>query len=159
MNYKEIQSLIETVSSSQLHEVEIEWEGFRIIMKKENSFSKKEGFQLIHNNQDPVVQNKENVIDAPVETQQNSVQFENTIQEGTIISSPMVGTFYGAPDPNSPPFVQVGDRVKKGDILCIIEAMKLMNEIDSDMEGEVVEIFVENEQFVEYGQPLFRICS
>jgi len=73
------------------------------------------------------------------------------------ITSPMVGTFYRAPDPASPAFVEIGEEVKKGQTLCIIEAMKLMNEIESDMDGMVAEIFVENGKPVEYGQRLFSI--
>lgn len=74
-----------------------------------------------------------------------------------VVMSPIVGTFYRAPSPASSPFVQVGDRIQLGTILCIVEAMKLMNEIPSDAAGEVVNIFVENGQPVEYGQPLFGI--
>ncbi|NLG53003.1 MAG: acetyl-CoA carboxylase biotin carboxyl carrier protein [Clostridiales bacterium] len=74
-----------------------------------------------------------------------------------VVASPMVGVYYAAPAPDKEPFVRVGDRVSKGDVLCIIEAMKLMNEITSDRDGEIVEICVENGQIVEYDQPLFRI--
>ena len=74
-----------------------------------------------------------------------------------MITSPMVGTFYRAPDPASPPFVDIGDVVKKGQTLCIIEAMKLMNEIEADVDGTVVEIYGENAEPVEYGQKLFAI--
>ena len=71
--------------------------------------------------------------------------------------SPMVGTFYAQPSPDKPPFVKVGDRVKKGQTICIIEAMKLMNDIESEHEGEVVKILTKNEDMVEFGQPLFLI--
>ena len=74
-----------------------------------------------------------------------------------LITSPMVGTFYRAPDPTSAPFVDIGDTVKKGQTLCIIEAMKLMNEIESEFDGKLLEILVKNAEHVEYGQPLFRI--
>jgi acetyl-CoA carboxylase biotin carboxyl carrier protein len=70
-----------------------------------------------------------------------------------------VGTFYRAADPNTPPFVSVGDRVTVGQVLCIIEAMKLMNEIESDVDGVVVEILAQNGQPVQFGQPLFRVRS
>jgi acetyl-CoA carboxylase biotin carboxyl carrier protein len=73
------------------------------------------------------------------------------------VTSPMVGTFYRASNPNAPPFVQAGDNVKKGQVLCIIEAMKLMNEIESEVSGEIVDIPVSNGQPVEYGEVLFRI--
>ena len=73
------------------------------------------------------------------------------------VRSPMVGTFYRSPDPNSPPFVNVGDRVRIGQVLCIIEAMKLMNEIEAEVAGEIVAIHVENGQPVQFGDPLFSI--
>lgn len=78
-------------------------------------------------------------------------------EKGTIVKSPIVGTFYEAPAPDKPPFVTVGSRVKKGDILFVIESMKLMNEIQSDLDGEVIEILVDNGQGVEYGQPILII--
>ena len=74
-----------------------------------------------------------------------------------VLKSPIVGTFYGAPSPDSDPYVQIGSRVKKGQVLCIIEAMKLMNEIESDVDGEIVEIHPRNAQPVEFGEPLFGI--
>ncbi|XOQ47775.1 MAG: acetyl-CoA carboxylase biotin carboxyl carrier protein [Eubacteriales bacterium] len=77
--------------------------------------------------------------------------------EGTEIKSPMVGVFYSAPSPDSEPYVQVGSKVKKGDTLCIIEAMKLLNEITADRDGEITEICAAAGQVVEYGQTLFRI--
>ena len=78
-------------------------------------------------------------------------------KEGTLVLSPTVGVFYASPSPDARPFVEVGDQVKKGDTLCIIEAMKLMNEIPSEVDGTVAEICVGNGQVVEYNQPLFRI--
>jgi acetyl-CoA carboxylase biotin carboxyl carrier protein len=75
------------------------------------------------------------------------------------IKSPMVGTFYLAPAPDAPPYVDVGSRIKKGDTLCIIEAMKLMNELESEVNGTVVEVLVDNGEPVEYGQVLFRVDS
>jgi acetyl-CoA carboxylase biotin carboxyl carrier protein len=77
--------------------------------------------------------------------------------DGTVLKSPIVGTFYRSPDPNAGPFVSVGDRVKVGQVLCIIEAMKLMNEIEAEMAGEVVKVHPENGQPVQYGDPLFTI--
>ncbi len=77
--------------------------------------------------------------------------------ELAVVKSPIVGTFYRAPEPNAPPFVQVGDQVRKGQTLCIIEAMKMMNNIDSEHEGTVVRIYVENGQPVQFGERLFAI--
>jgi acetyl-CoA carboxylase biotin carboxyl carrier protein len=78
---------------------------------------------------------------------------------GHLVTSPLVGTFYRAPSPDSPPFVEVGARVKKGQVLCIVEAMKIMNEIESDVEGTVAEIYVQNATPVEFGEKLFRVES
>ena len=80
-----------------------------------------------------------------------------TQQEGTLVLSPTVGVFYASPSPDARPFVEVGDQVKKGDTLCIIEAMKLMNKIPAEVDGTIAEICVGNGQVVEYNQPLFRI--
>ena len=74
-----------------------------------------------------------------------------------MVSSPIVGTFYTAPSPDADAFVRVGDRVRKGQVLCIVEAMKLMNEIESDLDGVVAEIYPKNAQPVEYGEPLFGL--
>ena len=76
---------------------------------------------------------------------------------GHVLTSPIVGTYYRSPNPQSPAFVEVGDKVTKGQVLCIIEAMKLMNEIESDVSGEIVRVLIENGQPVEYGQGLFAI--
>ena len=82
---------------------------------------------------------------------------ENKSKKGKIMTSPMVGTFYLKPSPNAEPYVKVGQNVKKGDVLCIIEAMKLMNEIESEYDGIIEEILVKDAECVEYGKPLFRI--
>jgi acetyl-CoA carboxylase biotin carboxyl carrier protein len=76
---------------------------------------------------------------------------------GTLITSPFVGTFYRAPSPEAPPFADAGQTVRKGQVVCIVEAMKLMNEIESEFDGKILEILVKNAEHVEYGQPLFRI--
>ena len=90
-------------------------------------------------------------------TETSSVSEEITEQSGNIVKSPIVGTFYAAPGSDKPSFVKIGDKVKEGDILCIVEAMKIMNEIPSPYTGEIAEIYVSNEELVEYGQSLFRI--
>jgi acetyl-CoA carboxylase biotin carboxyl carrier protein len=152
MDYKAIQELIKTVSDSKLTLVELETEGLKIKLEK--------------NNNEVVVDRLPQVVrTVSVEEQSfpviEPVKIEEKVQEvkkvGTVITSPIVGTFYASPGPDSKIFVEVGSKVKKGDVLCIIEAMKLMNEIESEVDGEVAEILVNNEQMVEYGQPLFRI--
>ena len=82
---------------------------------------------------------------------------QEAAHKGKALTSPMVGTFYLKPSPNAKPYVEVGKQVKKGDVLCIIEAMKLMNEIESDVDGEIVEICYNDEDLVEYGSVLFKI--
>lgn len=86
-----------------------------------------------------------------------STEEELPSYSGQLVTSPIVGTFYAAPAPDKPPYVQVGSKVKKGDVLFIIESMKLMNEVTSDYDGTVAEILVENAEGVEYGQPVLRI--
>ena len=97
-----------------------------------------------------------NTVETAVSAQQEP---EQIVEEkgGNVVKSPLVGTFYAAPSEDAQPFVKVGDTVKKGQTLAIVEAMKLMNEIESEFDGVVTEILVENEDNVEYGQPLFRI--
>ena len=98
-----------------------------------------------------------------VQEVEKKVEIANTEQEtknqaeGKIVTSPMVGTFYLKPSPNAKPYVEIGKQVKKGDVLCIIEAMKLMNEIECEEEGTIAEILVKDGEPVEYGKPLFRI--
>ena len=87
-----------------------------------------------------------------------NISSENINQEsGKIIKAPLIGVYYSAPSPDSEPFVEVGKKITKGTVLCIIEAMKVMNDIESEIDGEIAEIFVNNAQYVEFGQPLFRI--
>ena len=88
------------------------------------------------------------------EAEETNVDFNRTRE----IKSPMVGVFYAAPSPDAKPFVEVGSKVKKGDIVCIVEAMKLMNEITAEFDGEVVDVCVHNGDVVEYGQTLFKLC-
>ena len=97
-----------------------------------------------------------NTVETAVSVQQEPEQIAEE-KGGNVVKSPLVGTFYAAPSEDAQPFVKVGDTVKKGQTLAIVEAMKLMNEIESEFDGVVTEILVENEDNVEYGQPLFRI--
>ncbi|HQD49547.1 MAG TPA: acetyl-CoA carboxylase biotin carboxyl carrier protein [Defluviitaleaceae bacterium] len=151
MDYKEIEHLMKVMNESQLTELEIEKEGFVLKIKKE-----KEIVPIASRIETPI-------IERPVEIQNQistDIKVEKEVsgeKEGIIVYSPIVGTFYSAPAPGAEPFVKVGDKVKKGDVLCIIEAMKIMNEIEAESDGEIVEIFVKNEEMVEYNQPLFRI--
>ena len=94
---------------------------------------------------------------APGPSTAGAAPAEAEASDVTIVKSPIVGTFYRSPDPNSPPFVDVGDRVRVGQVLCIIEAMKLMNEIEAEVAGEVVKVHRDSGQPVQYGEPLFTV--
>ena len=136
MEYEQIKKIIEDMSNSKLTSIDIEFpEGTKISMKKDVNVE-------ITNTTNEVKQE---------ETQSKS---ENN---GKIVTSPMVGTFYLKPEPNAQNYVEKGSIVKKGTILCIIEAMKLMNEIESEYEGTIEEIYVQNGEAVDYGKPLFKI--
>lgn len=152
MDYKAIQELIKTVSDSKLTLVELETEGIKIKLER------KENQVLIERM--PEVVKPAAAEQKLLEVKEEAVatdRIQEVKKEGTVVASPIVGTFYGSPGPDAKPFVSIGSKVKKGDVLCIIEAMKLMNEIVSEVDGEIVEILAGNEQMVEYGQPLFRI--
>lgn len=147
MEYEKIKQLMEDMGNSKLTEIAIDFlDGTKISMKKEE----KQVITVTENLPIEKVSTKEV---EKVETNETKPKGK----EGNIVKSPMVGTFYIKPSPNSEPYVQVGQKVKKGDVLCIIEAMKLMNEIESEWEGEVKEILVKDGETVEYGKPLFRI--
>ena len=101
------------------------------------------------------------VIQKSEQLNENEKQIEvaekEELQDEEIVKSPMVGTFYSKPSPNANSYVEIGQKVKKGDVLCIVEAMKLMNEIESEFDGEIKEILVQDGETVEYGKPLFKI--
>ena len=150
MDYNEIKKLMDDMGNSKLSEIEIEFpDGIKISMKKCLPSSK------------PVVKEDSSVaIKEPVEAPVIQKQAElPTVQkeEGKFIKSPMIGTFYSKITPTDEPYVKVGSKVEKGNIVCIIEAMKLMNEIESELDGEILEILCQDGDMVEYGQPLFRL--
>ena len=154
MEFENLLTLIKTVSDSELTEFSYEENGSSIHLKK-----KKETVVVAGNVSDAPVMGLEDtrVAGNTVRKEPDIVQQKSDEPEGQIVKSPLVGTFYAAPSEDAEPFVSVGDQVKKGQTLAIVEAMKLMNEIESEYEGTVTEILVENGQMVEYGQPLFRI--
>lgn len=147
MEYEKIKQLMEDMGNSKLTSIDIDFpDGTKISMKKEEK-------QVVVEN----VSTKQSVNVEKVQTTQKIEEKVETVEDGNVVKSPMVGTFYSKPSPDSDSYVKVGQRVKKGDVLCIIEAMKLMNEIESEFDGEVVEILVKDEDTVEYGKPLFVI--
>lgn len=155
MDCKTIQELIKAVSESPLTTFEYEQNGTKLVMKKENTIVS--GNNAVVYSQ-PVVETVAPV-SVPVAEPVKEVVAETKTEvvDGQKVIAPMVGTFYASSAPDKPAYVKVGDKVKKGQVLCIIEAMKLMNEIESTVDGEVVEILVNNEDMVEYGQELFVI--
>ena len=154
MEFENLLTLIKTVSDSELTDFDYEENGTRIRLKK-----KKETVVVSGASSNVPVMGLENIqtVENAAAVNTANTQADNSEPEGMIVKSPLVGTFYVAPAEDADPFVSVGDPVKKGQTLAIVEAMKLMNEIESDFDGKVAEIYVENGQAVEYGQPLFRI--
>ena len=155
MEFENLLTLIKTVSDSELTDFDYEENGTRIRLKK-----KKETVVVSGASSNVPVMGLENIqtVENAAAVNTANAQADNSEPEGMIVKSPLVGTFYAAPAEDADPFVSVGDPVKKGQTLAIVEAMKLMNEIESDFDGKVAEIYVENGQAVEYGQPLFRIA-
>lgn len=146
MEVKELVELINAVSNSSLSEFSFEEGNLKLVLKAERN----EGNQVVKTS--PIIQTV-----APIETITSHVVEQATEKSGYQVTSPLVGTFYTAPSPDAEPFVQVGDTVKKGQTLAIIEAMKLMNEIEAEQDGVITDILAQNESIVEYGQPLFII--
>ena len=147
MEYEKIKQLIDDMGNSKLTSLEIDFpDGTKISMKKEEKTVLLEATDRTVTK----ISNEKNVTEEVVNS-------DKKVEEGNIIKSPMVGTFYAKPSPDSEPYVEVGKNVKKGDVVCIIEAMKLMNEIESEFDGEIAEILVKDGEPVEYGKPLFRV--
>ena len=161
MDYKSIQELIKTMSESNLTTLEIESDDLKIKLGKEqiiktNGVINKDieinGVEEIQRDNNEVAIEIAPKTEPKIEVEGKSVE-ENLY----IVKSPIVGTFYESSTPGSEAFVKVGSKISIGDTLCIVEAMKLMNDIASDVDGEIVEILVENEEMVEYGQELFKV--
>ena len=145
--FRLIEEMLALMESRGLVELEMEHQGLRIRLKKASS--------------NPAPQLVEYVagIPQPVAPQAHATPAQPAAEEGhrVIIKSPMVGTFYRAPAPDAPPFAEVGQDIESGQVVCIIEAMKLMNEIKAEVDGRVVDILVESGSPVEFGQPLFAV--
>ena len=169
MNQKEIQDLIKFVSKSGVTEVEIEEKDFKITIKSETKQSKEE--KTVYVQQQPMVQQMpQQQAPAPQPQPVQTPAAPATAGDGNeqpasggsddnyiTVKSPMIGTFYRSSSPDKPVFVEVGDNVKKGDTVCIIEAMKLFNEIESEVSGKIVKVLVDDATPVEYDQPLFLV--
>lgn len=147
MEYEKIKQLMEDMGNSKLTTLDIDFpDGTKISMKKEEK-------QVIVEK----LPTKEGKKAEKLEVNEVKQEDKENISIGNVVKSPMVGTFYAKPSPDSEAFVTVGQKVKKGEVLCIIEAMKLMNEIESEFDGEITQILVKDEETVEYGKPLFVI--
>jgi len=138
LSFEQIKELIELVAKHRLHGLELERSGFKLSISGES------------------------VAPAPTRTVAEAAPAAAATSgaapvDSHVIKSPIVGTFYASPSPDAEPFVRVGDRVRVGQVMCIVEAMKLMNEIESDVAGTVLTIYPRNAQPVEYGEPLFAI--
>ena len=151
MNINDIKELMLTIDKTSIQNVEIENNKFKIKVSKNTIVVNTESKELITTKEE-----SESIAPSPKQVQVEDVTIED--DENTyIVKSPIVGAFYGSPSPDAPAFISVGDKVDINQTLCIIEAMKIMNEIQSEVSGEVVEILVDNEDIVEYGQPLMKI--
>ncbi|OPF51479.1 acetyl-CoA carboxylase, biotin carboxyl carrier protein [Clostridium baratii] len=164
MNINEIKELIELINSSDLAYFEYECEDSRIKMDKSLTRGLVQDKEVIKEEATKKIPSIENTKKEIIkeETIREEVKCDNKeekedLENVTIITSPMVGTFYGAPSPDSYSFVSIGEKVNAGSVLCIIEAMKLMNEIESEVNGTVVDILIKDGEMVEYGTPLFKI--
>jgi len=177
MDLNEIQSLIKFVSKSGANEVELETKDFKITIKTDGPKKRGRGQgeeqqQTVIHTQMPMasmppmgqpMQQQAPQQSAPQQTQQEAPSNQNNGDSGEddskyiTIKSPMIGTFYRAPSPDKPQFVKVGDSVSNDDVVCIIEAMKLFNEIESEVSGKIVKVLVDDSTPVEYDQPLFLV--
>ncbi|HMK61544.1 MAG TPA: acetyl-CoA carboxylase biotin carboxyl carrier protein [Dissulfurispiraceae bacterium] len=142
MENEDLKGLIELLKDTDITELQVEKDGVKIKIKRDKYFGHLEV-------QQPMV----------VERKTPAAESATAVEKGSLltITSPIVGTFYRAPSPDAASFVDIGTKVKKGQVLCVIEAMKLMNEIESEVDGVIASILVDNSHPVEYGEPLFLI--
>lgn len=141
MELEDLKQLISLLKETDITELQVEKDGTKVKIRRQTLFSPIEVMTKIPS----------------LSAGKPGEEAEEDIQRLVTVTSPIVGTFYRSPSPESPTFVDIGTKLKKGQVLCIIEAMKLMNEIESEIDGVVTRILVENGQPVEYGEPLFLI--
>ncbi len=162
MNIKEIQKLIKFVSKSKAKEVSLELKDFKITIKTGDEVEKAQKIPVIPSQNQPIIINKDDLV---IEKQGDATEKkiipskgEDNLDEKLItVKSPIIGTFYRRPAPDKEPFVEIGANITEGDVLCVIEAMKLFNEIESEVSGKIVKVLVEDSSPVEFEQPLFLI--
>ena len=153
MNMKEIKEMLQLMVEHDLAEFEVEKDGLKIKLKKMQSG------RIVAETYAPMMSAPHSASTASLSAPSLAakVPAQETSADVITVRSPMVGTFYASPAPDQPPYLTVGGRVKEGDVLCIIEAMKLMNEIKSEWSGEVIELMVKNGQPIEFDQPLCKL--
>ena len=157
LDYNQIKELIKEIDSSSLRVFELENSDIKLkLSKNEENSSSKENVINTTSSENSTVFTKE----AKISTEETLSENEELIDENlNIVKSPLVGTYYSSSTPGGAPYVEVGSKVKKGDVLCIVEAMKIMNEITSEVDGEIVEVLRTDEEIVEFGMELFKIRS
>lgn len=158
MKIKEIRDLIDFISQSELNEVNIETTDFKISVKKSPDISVNSGEMIVTppnaQTNAPVASTISETVEIKTDSAEEKAEPAKNLKE---VKSPMIGTFYTAANPESPSFVEPGDRIKPGQTICIIEAMKLFNEIEAEISGTIVKILVDNATPVEFDQPLFLV--
>lgn len=167
LKVQEIRELIRLVDQSNIDEFKYESDGIKLSMKKNQATQMQVVDTPVQIKQDSIaaknVQQEERPTTAELKAQLIEEKMDETKEKVVVdenlhkIISPMVGTFYSTPSPDAEPYVKVGTKVKSDSVVCIVEAMKLFNEIEADIDGEIVEVLVQNGQLVEFGQPLFLV--
>ncbi|MHB1629817.1 MAG: acetyl-CoA carboxylase biotin carboxyl carrier protein [Bacilli bacterium] len=159
LKVSDIREFIRLVNETNIHELHIETDELKLLIKKADApHAVADGAraQAAGESSAPVAAPAA-VHGAAAQTAEDTDAAAPADSSGAVVKSPMVGTFYRAPAPTAPAYVEVGAKVTEKTVVCIVEAMKLMNEIEADVRGEIVEVLAENGQLVEYGQPLFRV--
>lgn len=154
MDIKKVRALLKVVEDNDIAEIEVEQDGLRIMIKKTNA--------PVYSAASVPAARAPIVAAVPAASASPELAAGGGAEEdpgGTILRSPIVGTFYTAPSPDDDDFAKIGDVVSEGQVVCIIEAMKIMNEIESEFSGKILKVLVENAQPVEYDQPLFLIAT
>ncbi len=163
MEYKQIQELIKAINKSNISELSIEEGEFKITIKQAQTITETQMVAMqapMHQMQMMPQAMPQNTIQAPAQPAAAAAPAAPAAAPaatGITIKSPMIGTFYRSSSPDKPPFVGVGDEIKQGDVLCVVEAMKLFNEIESEISGRIVKVLIDDASPVEYDQPLFIV--
>jgi acetyl-CoA carboxylase biotin carboxyl carrier protein len=155
MDIKQIQELVKLVNKSNIGELSIEKEGFKITIKQKKEATQHFASPMIQQGPQPQQMSLPSIV--PAKTSESKTAETSKSENYLTIKSPMIGTFYRQAGPGKPIFVSVGDEVEAGQVVCIIEAMKLFNEIESEVSGKIVKVLVEDASPVEFDQPLFLV--